>query len=648
MAQNVEDLRRVVEGLTVMQNHQNGRVPLSVPPNGYMAPGGNVAYSTVPSNVNPGTQPGMQAKSNIKITMTQQELEDLLAVIIRTLGSEITERRPQNSSDTRDVNGATAVGPQREEAEPGEPSAPPIPREREEQCSEDSVMDILCCDVCGLQYNKDERKPIILPDCGHTFCRRCVITASRNRNLRCPTCRREYRVPAESLPPNYTVLSLVAEVNSAAAVNGTPSAITDPSRMHYDEQLEQALKLSLKEYEEEQSLRLAQELQEEENAKAMTKGKKDKASKLHAWQTEDWDDEDQPFPRRQNSRREEGGQDAMNAYYSARRLMEEEEEELDPGVPYRQQHESVQEDEGSGSDEDAHSWGESYSLRGYIDDVGTELHTPAESTNNVQRESHSHRESMTDVGRESYTSEDSTYSVQRSSCTPGESMHEDQREPQMPRESMDNNQRAPYTRGENIHERRECYTPRESMENVRRDSFTPGENMSNAGRASWEGINDVERESLTQGESMYHIQAGSHAPGETRNNMGREAHSPKDSIDSPRGASCAKQSCKKLKEGSMELPPMEKDLEHYMNTHFYGKDGRKGKSSSLDEETRSMLARALEREQQEREDTHKRKTRRLLKEQEQLELAYALSLSMQDTGKNDDSDKEEKEDENEE
>lgn len=667
MTQNVAELRHVVEGLTLMLNHQNGRVPPSVPPNVHMAPGGHMAYSTVPGNVNPGMQSGTQAVSDIRITITQEELQDLLAVITRTLASEIVERRDLNSSHPGDVNGAKAVGPTTEEPEPGEPSAPPAPTERQEHFSGDPVMDILCCDVCGLHYNKDDRKPIILPDCGHTFCRRCLTTASRNRNLRCPTCRREYRVPAENLPPNYTVLSLVAEVNSADAINGSPSAITHPSRMHYEEQVEYALNLSRKQYEEEQSLRLAQQLQEEENAKAMMKGKKDKASKLHAWQNKDQDDKDQPFPCRQNPRRDEGGQDAMNAYYSARRLMEEEEEELDPGLPYHQQHESVLEDRGSyrhgatpeeavrledegcSSDEDAHSWGKPYSLRGSMDHVGTEFHTPAESTNNVQRESRSHRESMTDDGGESHTHGDSTYNVQRSLYTPGESMYDDRREPQMPSDS--NNQRALYTPGENAYEQRECHTPRDSMENVQRDSFTPGENMSIAERASHspdEYINDVERESLPEGESMYHVPAGSCAPGENRNNVGREAHSPKDSIDSPRGASYAKQSCQKLKEGSLEMPPVEKDLEHYMNAHFYGKDGRKGKSSSLDEETRSMLARALEREQQEREGIHKRKTRRLLKEQEQLDLAIALSLSMQDTGENDDSDKEEKENKNEE
>lgn len=648
MTQDLAQMKQVVEGLTLMLNYQsqNGRVPPSAPPSVPMAPGGpTLAYSTVPGNYNPGTQPGIQAKSDIRITMTQQ---DLLALITRTLASEFMQSRDRDSSYTRDVNGAIA---RREGLEQEEPSTPPVPREQLERFSEDPLRDIMCCDVCGLHYNKDDRKPIILPDCGHTFCRRCLITASRNMELRCPTCRRGCRVPAEHLPPNYTVLSLVSEVNSTAAINGTPSATTNPSSMNDDEQMKYVLDLSRKLYEEEQDLLLAQQLQEEENAKAMMKGKKGKTSKLHAWEDVDQDDVDQPYPCRQNHGRDEGGQDAMNAYYSARRLMEEEDGELDTRVPYHQQHDSVLEDhesyrhdansergveledEGSGSDEDAQSWGESNSLRLYRSDVGRESPTPAESINDLQRETHSHRECMTDVGRELQTPGDSTYDVRR--------------EPHAPRESMDDIQRESHRPGESTYEQRESHAPRESMGDVHRESFTPGENISNAGRASCssrDSINDAERESHTRGESLSPVCT----PTENRNNKGREADSPKDNTGGARGTSYAKHLYKKPKEGSLELPPMEKDLEHYIDTHFYGKDGRKSKSASLDEETRSMLARALEREQQEREGSHKRKARRLLKEQEQIDLAIALSRSLQDASGNDDSDKDEKEKENEE
>lgn len=427
------------------------------------------------------------------------------------------------------------------------------------------------------------------------------------------------------------MLKIISQVNSTAAINGTPSATTNPSSMNDDEQMKYVLDLSRKLYEEEQDLLLAQQLQEEENAKAMMKGKKGKTSKLHAWEDVDQDDVDQPYPCRQNHGRDEGGQDAMNAYYSARRLMEEEDGELDTRVPYHQQHDSVLEDhesyrhdanpergveledEGSGSDEDAQSWGESNSLRLYRSDVGRESPTPAESINDLQRETHSHRECMTDVGRELHTPGDSTYDVRR--------------EPHAPRESMDDIQRESHRPGESTYEQRESHAPRESMGDVHRESFTPGENISNAGRASCssrDSINDAERESHTRGESLSPVCK----PTENRNNKGREADSPKDNTGGARGTSYAKHSYKKPKEGSLELPPMEKDLEHYIDTHFYGKDGRKSKSASLDEETRSMLARALEREQQEREGSHKRKARRLLKEQEQIDLAIALSRSV--------------------
>lgn len=569
MTQDLAQMKQVVEGLTLMLNYQsqNGRVPPSAPPSVPMAPGGpTLAYSTVPGNYNPGTQPGIQAKSDIRITMTQQ---DLLALITRALASEFMQSRDRDSSYTRDVNGAIA---RREGLEQEEPSTPHVPREQLEQFSEDPLRDIMCCDVCGLHYNKDDRKPIILPDCGHTFCRRCLITASRNMELRCPTCRRGCRVPAEHLPPNYTVLSLVSEVNSTAAINGTPSATTNPSSMNDDEQMKYVLDLSRKLYEEEQDLLLAQQLQEEENAKAMMKGKKGKTSKLHAWEDVDQDDVDQPYPCRQNHGRDEGGQDAMNAYYSARRLMEEEDGELDTRVPYHQQHDSVLEDhesyrhdanpergveledEGSGSDEDAQSWGESNSLRLYRSDVGRESPTPAESINDLQRETHSHRECMTDVGRELQTPGDSTYDVRR--------------EPHAPRESMDDIQRESHRPGESTYEQRESHAPRESMGDVHRESFTPGENISNAGRASCssrDSINDAERESHTRGESLSPVCT----PTENRNNKGREADSPKDNTGGARGTSYAKHSYKKPKEGSLELPPMEKDLEHYIDTFLW-------------------------------------------------------------------------------
>lgn len=32
----------------------------------------------------------------------------------------------------------------------------------------------LSCNRCGEDYNLAERQPVILPDCGHTFCEYCI------------------------------------------------------------------------------------------------------------------------------------------------------------------------------------------------------------------------------------------------------------------------------------------------------------------------------------------------------------------------------------------------------------------------------------------------------------------------------------------
>ena len=48
---------------------------------------------------------------------------------------------------------------------------------------------ILTCERCEEKFNIDNRSPVILPDCGHTFCEYCVADLlSDESNKACPTC----------------------------------------------------------------------------------------------------------------------------------------------------------------------------------------------------------------------------------------------------------------------------------------------------------------------------------------------------------------------------------------------------------------------------------------------------------------------------
>ena len=63
-------------------------------------------------------------------------------------------------------------------------------------------LDGLSCALCFERYNDKERLPICL-DCGHTFCKGCLI---RGNIVACPTCRATMTKPVSQLRPNYGVL----------------------------------------------------------------------------------------------------------------------------------------------------------------------------------------------------------------------------------------------------------------------------------------------------------------------------------------------------------------------------------------------------------------------------------------------------------
>eukprot|EP01052_Picozoa_sp_SAG31_P002149 SAG31_NODE_73_length_27793_cov_26.900520_6_plen_223_part_00 len=72
--------------------------------------------------------------------------------------------------------------------------------------------DLLLCPVC-LETLRD---PHVLPNCGHTFCKQCIVRCAQGQSsLRCPTCRRSNRV--EQALPNFAVRQLIDDGAAAGA-----------------------------------------------------------------------------------------------------------------------------------------------------------------------------------------------------------------------------------------------------------------------------------------------------------------------------------------------------------------------------------------------------------------------------------------------
>ncbi|KAG7166073.1 Tripartite motif-containing protein 72-like 2, partial [Homarus americanus] len=66
----------------------------------------------------------------------------------------------------------------------------------EEEEGEARGMDDLTCSVCSEVFEGGVREPVVLPQCGHTFCRACLINLqARDPAFSCPTCRSSYSGP---------------------------------------------------------------------------------------------------------------------------------------------------------------------------------------------------------------------------------------------------------------------------------------------------------------------------------------------------------------------------------------------------------------------------------------------------------------------
>ena len=69
------------------------------------------------------------------------------------------------------------------------------------------------CTICYQMYN-NERSPLILTKCGHTFCKECldIIMNQTMKQISCPECKNVTEIsedPGRSLPKNRGLLNLI-------------------------------------------------------------------------------------------------------------------------------------------------------------------------------------------------------------------------------------------------------------------------------------------------------------------------------------------------------------------------------------------------------------------------------------------------------
>lgn len=73
------------------------------------------------------------------------------------------------------------------------------------------------CKICFNNYDENNYLPKILPNCGHTFCKKCLSSIlNENFRLPCPVCRYVYKQSVDQLPTNLALLELTGK---SGAVN---------------------------------------------------------------------------------------------------------------------------------------------------------------------------------------------------------------------------------------------------------------------------------------------------------------------------------------------------------------------------------------------------------------------------------------------
>lgn len=89
----------------------------------------------------------------------------------------------------------------------------------------------LTCGICLSDFDAGHRRPLILPRCGHTFCRICIKDIAARGEIVCPHCRVKYpNSEVDDLPINFNIQCLAAAPTSFSSLkilSSTQSKVED-------------------------------------------------------------------------------------------------------------------------------------------------------------------------------------------------------------------------------------------------------------------------------------------------------------------------------------------------------------------------------------------------------------------------------------
>lgn len=79
-----------------------------------------------------------------------------------------------------------------------------------------NIMQMLNCERCGEAYSATDRQPVIMPDCGHTFCEVCIADLLAATPKQCHSCKSEIRtLDLNRYCKNYQLLQILAAMQGA-------------------------------------------------------------------------------------------------------------------------------------------------------------------------------------------------------------------------------------------------------------------------------------------------------------------------------------------------------------------------------------------------------------------------------------------------
>lgn len=123
----------------------------------------------------------------------------------------------------------------------------------------------LYCEICTQRYNTTDRRPTLLPQCGHTFCKECLCKANR-RNHMCPHCRQNTNKNVDQHPTNFAILDFLKESEEDSKLKQKKEEIDfDMPDLTFEEQIEIARQLSLECSQSQQISEEERKKQEEED-----------------------------------------------------------------------------------------------------------------------------------------------------------------------------------------------------------------------------------------------------------------------------------------------------------------------------------------------------------------------------------------------